>query len=233
MDAPKPPTDSSGATGEPMGTLVLQNAGALALSTSLEGPPPRLALLWGEEGIGRATSEIATAVVLRGGAIRLVEGANRFDPYAVARTARLRGVDPRALLRRIALARAFTAHQLVTMIEGIEVPAGGCVVVTGVVGLFSDEHIPPEEIRRLFPRALDALARLVAEGVPVLVVEPMGEVNPDRIDLLRTLYRRASLAVEITGPAEGGTLPLRLHKRVPESPERLFAPRRPLPWAAR
>ena len=52
------------------------------------------------------------------GRVSLLEGANRFHPYRIGELGRSLGVDAGSTLRRIRLARAFTAHQMVALVEG-------------------------------------------------------------------------------------------------------------------
>jgi hypothetical protein len=52
------------------------------------------------------------------GRISLLEGANRFHPYRIGEIGRSLGLDAGETLRRIRLARAFTAHQMVALVEG-------------------------------------------------------------------------------------------------------------------
>jgi hypothetical protein len=42
----------------------------------------------------------------------VVDGANSFNPYAVSRTAKFLGYEPRSVLSRIHVARAFTEYQM-------------------------------------------------------------------------------------------------------------------------
>ena len=68
------------------------------------------------EAMPRLAAYLIGRVALQGSPVTLVDAAQSFDPYLVARMSRYRELDPRALLERIRLSRAFTCHQLVTLL---------------------------------------------------------------------------------------------------------------------
>ena len=95
-------------------------------------------LLWGEPLRPLAAAAAAWGVA-RGSKVLVVDAAHRFDPYQLVREARARGLAPRDTLSRVKVARAFTCHQLVRLLEEILPPAltPGCLVlVLGPVSLF-------------------------------------------------------------------------------------------------
>jgi hypothetical protein len=103
-----------------------------------------------------------------------VDAANRFDPYALAREARRRGLAPETALSRVQVARAFTSHQLLHLLHGDllrRLEPGGLVLVLGPVSLFYDEQVPLAERRRLFRELVQLLARVKA-GHPLLLLQP-------------------------------------------------------------
>ncbi len=59
-----------------------------------------------------------------------MDAANRFDPYGLVREAAGRGLPPQAALTQVQVARAFTSHQLVRLLEetfpAILAPAAWC-----------------------------------------------------------------------------------------------------------
>ncbi len=114
------------------------------------------------------------------GRISLLEGANRFHPYRIGELGRALGVDATETLRRIRLARAFTAYQMVALVDGWarEVRRRPPTLLVGheLPALFQDAEIPDEERGALLghvARTLAAIARDV--HLPLLLtLDPSG-----------------------------------------------------------
>jgi len=114
------------------------------------------------EAMPRLAAYFMGELSARGKAVTLVDGACSFDPYLVARTGRHQRIAPRMLLERIRLSRAFTCHQLVTLL--CEVLPGenrkDPLFVLGPCALFYDEQVALTERKILFRRVVSALNRL-------------------------------------------------------------------------
>ncbi len=99
--------------------------------------------------------------------ISLVEGANRFHPYRIGELGRALGLDATETLHRIRLARAFTAYQLVALVDGwaAEVRRHPADLLIGhdLPALFADAEIPLEERQELLRHVARALAGLLRE----------------------------------------------------------------------
>ncbi len=147
----------------------------LALSRYLAPlKPGRAVLLWGEHLRSLAATAAAWGAS-RGTPVLVVDAANRFDPYGLVREARGLGLARQVVLARVRVARAFTCHQLVRLVEEILPPAlePGCLVlVLGPVSLFYDEQVPLAEQRRLFRDLTQILGRIKAEAA-LLLLQPL------------------------------------------------------------
>jgi hypothetical protein len=81
----------------------------------------------------------------------------------------------RRLLRRIRLARAFTAYQHFTLAEQLIntiTPRTGCVVVPNAPSLYRDDDVPEHEADPLFDAVVTALSEVAAVyDLPVLVTD--------------------------------------------------------------
>jgi len=108
------------------------------------------------------------------GRISLLEGANRFHPYRIGELGRAFGVDAGETLRRIRLARAFTAYQMVALVDGwareVRRHAPTLLVGHDLPALFADAEIPDEERSALLGHVARTLAALAREvRLPLLL----------------------------------------------------------------
>jgi hypothetical protein len=136
--------------------------------------PGRSVLLWGEHLRSLAAAAAAWGAA-RGAPVLVVDAANRFDPYGLVREARSLGLSHREALSRVRVARAFTCHQLVRLVEEILPPAlePGCLVLLlGPVSLFYDEQVPLPERRRLFQDLTQLLGRIKSQTA-LLLLQPL------------------------------------------------------------
>ncbi len=144
------------------------------------------------------------------GRVSLLEGANRFHPYRVGELGRAFGVDAAETLRRIRLARAFTAYQMVALVDGWarEVHRHPPTLLVGhdLPALFADAEIPDDERGALLGHVARALAALAREvHVPLLLTLP-----PDGFERFRALADEGPPWSDLITFARGpGTLRLR------------------------
>ncbi len=108
------------------------------------------------------------------GRVSLLEGANRFHPYRIGELGRAHGLDARATVRRIRLARAFTAYQMVALVDRWrrELRRHPPTLLVGhdLPALFADDEIPPEEQVGLLRRVARGLADLLRRvDLPLLL----------------------------------------------------------------
>lgn len=139
--------------------------------------------------------------------VLVADGANTFDPYVVAKFARKEKIDPEALLKQIAVARAFTCHQLATLIRErldpmvSENPAT-LVILLGPCNMFFDEDVPAEEAAFLFRKILAKIQVLSEKGVFFLMSQAMAGTNPRRLFLLREIKNFADAVLKLKTSAE-------------------------------
>jgi hypothetical protein len=136
--------------------------------------PGRGVLLWG--GYLRALTAAAAAWgVAREAPVWVVDAVNRFDPYRLVQEAAGRNLTPREALTRVRVARAFTSHQLVRLLQETfpaNLAPGSLVLVLGPVSLFYDEQVPLGERRRLFQDLVSLLARIKTQSA-LLLLQPL------------------------------------------------------------
>jgi hypothetical protein len=153
---------------------------------TLTHPFPRKVLFWGD-GAGGISSYVAGWMAGRGIDVILLDGANRFNPYVVSSFARNVLIPPEKLLRRIRIARAFTCHQMATLmgerlVSLLHARTVGAihesplqrpwVILLGPLTTFFDEDVPEREVRPLFERSLRKVEGMVMEGTPFFLFQP-------------------------------------------------------------
>jgi len=167
---------------------------------------PRKALFRGE-GAGGLASFAAGWMAVRGMDVVVLDGANRFDPYRVSFFARSASIPPERLLRTIRIARAFTCHQMATLI-GEKLPLllekplrRPSVILLGPVTTFLDEDVPDQEAGTLFERGMGKAEAMASKGIPFLLFQPFIPSSSKRGYLVRRLLQFAELVwrVDLNG----------------------------------
>ncbi len=152
------------------------------------------------------------------GRILLLEGSNRFNPYRIAEQGQALGLEPDPLLERIRLARAFTAYQLVALVDGWSAEARRTrptlLIGHELPALFHDtDELPEAERAPLLRHVAARLAALVdATGLPLLLTVSGGfatfpglaDAGPRLADLVKLRSRPAGL--ELTSYRDGHRL---------------------------
>jgi hypothetical protein len=162
--------------------------------------PQRKVLLVGD-GASAIAALIAARLACEQRLVRIVCGDNRFDPYAVTRFAKSKRLRPADALRRIRIARAFTAYQLVELVERLEAhsSASEFVVVTGVCSAFFDEDLSHNDAARLFYQSFWKLAELAKRNRSLLLVESRALPIARRLYFLRALCRTSEVVLSLAG----------------------------------
>jgi len=84
-----------------------------------------------------------------------VDGGNTFRLYDVSCIAQRHKLDPREVLERIFISRAFTAYQMTSLVldglqSAVEKYASKLVIISDIVGLYLDKDVPKKEAREVF-----------------------------------------------------------------------------------
>jgi len=143
------------------------------------------------------------------GRVSLLEGANRFHPYRLGELGRAFGLDARETVRRIRLARAFTAYQMVALVDGwareIRRSHPTFLVAHELPALFFEAEFPPEERAPLLAQMARTLAEIArSTRLPMLVTSASGlagfpglkDEGPTLFDLVRLTLEPGGLALE-------------------------------------
>jgi hypothetical protein len=160
--------------------------------------------------------------LLREGRVLYVDGANAFDPYTLVRIARRAGTDARGLLSRLKVTRAFTCHQLETLLcerlaAAVVAERPALVVVAGWSDLFHDENVPEREAMRLLERTARAVQSVAARAVPVLGTH-LTEPETGRLPRLTACLTAAAEGVIAVSREEGEVRLTRVKPSAPALP---------------
>ena len=167
-------------------------------------------LFWGE-GTVVLSSYLAGLGAASGIKPIFVDGANGFDPYIVSRFARRHALVPAHLLKEIVVARAFTCHQLFTLIRErleamIHPHQNPLAILLGPITTLLDEDVSEQEVNLLFRGMLEKLDELNPKGFPFLLMQPPVPSRSRRGHLLKRLFRWSDVALRAM--SEGGKLKL-------------------------
>jgi len=165
------------------------------------GKPVQKALIIGEQSEDLAIYLSALAAS-RGFQVLVADGANSFDPYLVSRFARREGLPPEALLKKIWVARAFTCHQIVTLIRerlDLMIPPGASPLITllGPCTLFFDEEVSGQEATLLFRRMLSKVKEMTEKGIFFLMGQSFSGINGNRRFLLQELVQLSDTVLKL------------------------------------
>jgi predicted ATP-dependent serine protease len=106
--------------------------------------------------------------------VLFVDGRNTFRLYRVSRLARLHHLRPRDVLRRIFISRAFTMHQMTSIIfDGLEEAAkkydARLVIISDFQGLYMDKDVRPEESKEVFSQVTAHVSEFAKETDTIVI----------------------------------------------------------------
>ncbi|MEA3558222.1 MAG: hypothetical protein U9R75_03115 [Candidatus Thermoplasmatota archaeon] len=114
----------------------------------------------------------AVLAASRGDSVYYIDGGHGADPFSMARVLRMQRKDPRSVLERIMIARAFTAYQMDSLIrEGVrslqEPP--DLLIISSLDSLFSDPEVDIREAKGMMRNCMTVLRETADRGACVLI----------------------------------------------------------------
>ena len=151
-------------------------------------PAPRsLTVLLTPDPGGDVLARFIAGLALRG-PLTVLDGGNCFPGYRLLQYLRLQVPDPGPAARRIVVRRAFTCHQVLSLLEGTpSLPEPH--ILLDPLATFQDEQIPLAEAGRLWDGCLRQVERLQALAPVLAALAPPS--RPERADFLERLLARA------------------------------------------
>jgi len=169
-----------------------------ALSGRFINPPPgKLYLLYGAHEIFHLSLVVASKILGRHRPIAVVDGANRFDAYYLARILREQYGNAEPLLNTIYVSRGFTCYQMEAAItqrlpQFLYRMKSKTAMIFGLLDTFYDEQAKFHEVQKSLQRILRKLHEMKEEGVSILITSLEMKVLPEeRNQLFRTLKSSA------------------------------------------
>lgn len=169
----------------------------------------------------RAVSEFDEEVVW-------IDGGNAVDPYAMSALCKRLRLDKRDVLSSVCVSRAFTAYQLVSLIdeklqEQVELSSPSTIIVSSITELFLDKDMKWMESHQLLRRCLEDISRVTKEHETITLLTNRTHHNArPSPKLAELLYQHSDLSVQMRTRRRG--LAIRTSR---ENRETLFSP---VPW---
>jgi len=133
-----------------------------------------------------------------------VDGGNTYRLYKVSRTARRHHLRPRDVLQRIFISRAFTAHQMTSIIldkleEATAKYDARLVIISDFNGLYLDKDIRLDESREIFSQVTPYLAKFAEEKrVIVLATCPPHDYSRRRAFFHTIACAKSNVIISVT-----------------------------------
>jgi hypothetical protein len=150
-----------------------------------------------------------------------VDGGNTFKLYQISRIAQLHQLDPRQVLKRIYISRAFTAYQLTSIIlkklkETVNKYNAKLVVISDISGLYLDKDVKPREAKRIFSQIIAYLSTFAEENQLIMIATYLSHYCSKQNTFLHALTcSRANVVVSVRPSKYGQELFLEKHPHLP------------------
>lgn len=149
-----------------------------------------------------------------------VDGGNLFSPYSIAETARGHGLDPKTALKNVYVSRAFTAHQLSSLVLEklcfvLRKTQACLLIVSDISSLFSDRDVPKTEARELFIRTCTKLSEIASEKQVIVTVTYLPKKR-SRIELFfeAVLFGKCTVLIRLRRKGRIFTFALEYHPSI-------------------
>lgn len=172
--------------------------------------PGKTVLLYGSSTAYYTSLVVMKEVLRRLPSLAVVDGANRFDAYRLARLAQIDGRDPLDVLDRVFLSRVFTAFQMDGVLtRGVEPfmneTGTRVLIVLGLLHTFYDEQISVREAEKSLARINAKFGSMKKNGVSILLASE--KLMPSQKQREYFSLRMKAMADDVyevnSGPYEG------------------------------
>lgn len=132
-----------------------------------------------------------------------IDGANTFRLYQTTRLARFCQLDPKKVLDRIFISRAFTAYQMTELIlqkleETVKTCDAKLIIISDIAAMFLDKDVEAEEAKRIYSQVITRLSNFAkAHNVIVVVTYPPHFDSPLNNYLQAVTSGRANVVIAL------------------------------------
>ena len=145
-----------------------------------------------------------------------IDGGNRFDPYLVAEYAEQLSLDRDQALDRIFISRAFTYHQMTSIInrilpEAIHERKVKLVVVSDIITLYHDPEVHHSQNLKLFKTTLNLLTTTAKTERTIALVTSFSVKRSDSNRFLDAIRQRADIVLRFEERRHSARLILEKH----------------------
>jgi hypothetical protein len=136
--------------------------------------------------------------------VLFVDGGNSFRLYDISRIAQSHELDPRKVLERIFISRAFTPYQLTALIQeklqnAVKKYETKLVVLSNLAQLFLDKDIPKKEAQKIFLQITSYLRDFTRKNQIIIVAtHPPYYWSKNRMFFKEVLCARANIVASIS-----------------------------------
>lgn len=117
-----------------------------------------LTVIYAPHAAREASSLLIAQLALRG-AVAVLDGGNRIQPYRIAHLLRQRTTEMEAVVNRLFIRRAFTCYQMLALLQNTpSLPQP--YVLLDLLATFYDEHVASREAGHLLEACLQQVERL-------------------------------------------------------------------------
>jgi hypothetical protein len=187
--------------------------------------PGDFAVLYGSPSVMSLTSllciraQLPTQLGGLGSSAIFIDGGNTFRLYKISRLAELHHLNPREVLERIFISRAFTAYQLTSLIldkleETIKAYNAKLVVISDIAGFFLDNDIPHEEAQRVYSQVISYLSAFAKKHQIIIIATYLPYSNNRRSNNLQEITcTKANIVLSLTKTIYTREIALEKHPR--------------------
>ena len=160
--------------------------------------PGDFAVLYGSPSVTSLTSLLCIRAQLPvqlgglGSNVVFIDGGNTFRLYKIARLAQVHQLNPKQVLERIFISRAFTAYQLTSLIldkleETVKTYNAKLVVISDIAGFFLDSDVPQEEAQRVYSQIMSYLSSFAKRHQIIIIATYLPYSGNERNSLFQDI----------------------------------------------
>jgi hypothetical protein len=149
--------------------------------------------------------------------VLFVDGGNTFRLYDVSNIAQLHELEPRKVLERIFVSRAFTAYQLASTIfdrlqDAVKQYESKLVVLSDLARLYLDKDVPKREAKDVFSQLTSVIRDFAQENRIIVIATYLPPFRSKRNMFFKeTIFARANVVLSVRSSRYGRQFALEKH----------------------